>query len=105
MSQKLIFLNQDKVRRANEIFSLFSKTQQRSQGDQELKDRHLELLNEAKIKLTDKEDCIAFIYKMLGGATRTQEEEEKIKAKVSKSKKFSRVEKDDEDQSEVDTDD
>lgn len=94
-----IFLNPDKFKRANDIFALFSKAP-KTQGDIDLRDRHLELLNEAKVKLTDKEACVAFIYKMLGGATRTQEEEAKIveAKKKGRPKKFGVMAKSDDEE-------
>lgn len=93
----IIFMNPDKFKRANDIFALFSRTNIKTQGDIDLRDRHLELLTEAKVNVKDKDATVAFIYKMLGGATQTQEEAAKIKAKKEKAKpkRFGRVAKED----------
>lgn len=93
----IIYVNQEKLKRAEAIFALFSKAP-KTPGDTELRDRHLELLKEADIDPKDKDTSVFAIYKNLGGAIRTEAEEIKLKqVKKKKTKEsFARSEKDDE---------
>lgn len=91
----IIFVNPDKKKRADTIFVSFSKAP-KTEEENTLKERHLELLKEAGVNIKDKEETILAIYRNLGGAVRTAEEDAKIRAKSKKGKKLAKVEKDDE---------
>lgn len=100
----IILINQDKRKRAEDIFVLLGKNP-KSEGDASLKERFTELLKEEGTDLKNKEDCVLSIYNKLGGATITQEEEIIRKSRAKKGKKFARVEKDDEKVEDEDDDD
>lgn len=89
---KLIFVNRDKFKRAEDIFALFSKTRV-TEGEMALKERHLELLTEAGIEVNNKnkEKCVESIYRRLGGLVRTIEQQAAHETKVKKNAKKNKI--------------
>ena len=88
-----IFLNVDKKLRAEQIYILVVGTKSpKTDHEQYLKDRHTELLDEAKVKISDKETAIESIYKALGGKLQTAEQVAKRKAFFARKKKLEKSE-------------
>lgn len=90
---KVILVNREKEKRAEEIYILVSgKKVPKTDFDVSLKERHTELLNEAKVKITDKESSVQFIYEKLGGLVQTAEQIAKKKAFFAKKKRIQSAE-------------
>jgi hypothetical protein len=96
----IVFLNQDKKGRAEDIYLMLlgKRTRESYSSDhvEHCKTTFGEKLAEQEVDLKDKEASILAIYKLLAGATSTTEEVEKTKKTASK-KKAKKVDVEDED--------
>lgn len=80
----IIFVNQDKFKRAQNIVALLSRDAKNAE-EAETKEKFAAFVNEGKIDIKkdkDKDGAIQFVYEKLGGLIRTQEQQKKIKGKT-----------------------
>lgn len=93
----LIFVNQEKYKRAVAIVDVLSR-QAKNTEEAELKEKFTRILSEAKVD-SEGDEAVKFVYETLGGLIRTtdeQEEVEETKKRAGKKGKKDEGEGDDE---------
>lgn len=82
----MIFVNQDKFKRAQDIVALFGNKPPKTEEETRVRARFADLLATNGIKPESK-DALQFVYEKLGGLVRTEEEQKEVEEQKEEIKK------------------